>query len=190
MRIISGKHRGRRIEMSEKTEIRPTSGRTREAIFNILTHASFGRDGEPLLIGKRVLDIFCGTGGLGLEALSRGAQHVTFIDRNTSSLALARSNAERFGEADNVSFIRSDSTNLPPAMYPCTVAFADPPYNQGMAEPALASLRRQGWLEPNAIVIIELSARELLHVPEGYELLDERKYGNSKVLILRHLPLH
>lgn len=186
MRIISGKHRGRRIAMHDGSDIRPTSGRTREAIFNILTHGSFGREGESPLIGKRVVDIFCGTGGLGLEALSRGAQHVTFIDRNPQSLGLARENAEHFGELDNTAFIRSDSTQLPPATFACTVAFADPPYNKGQAAPALKSLKEQGWLEPNALVVLELSAHELIHLPEGYELMDERKYGNSKVLILRN----
>lgn len=187
MRIISGKHRGRRIAMHEGTDIRPTSGRTREAIFNILTHGSFGRSGESPLIDKRVVDIFCGTGGLGLEALSRGAKHVTFIDRNPQSLGLARENVERFGETENSAFIRSDSTQLPPATFPCTLVFADPPYNKGQAAPALKSLKDAGWLEHNALVVLELSAHELLHVPQGYELMDERKYGNSKVLILRSI---
>lgn len=187
MRIISGKHRGRRIAMNEDTDIRPTSGRTREAIFNILTHGSFGRNGESPLVGKRVIDIFCGTGGLGLEALSRGAEHVTFVDRNGPSLALARENVERFGETEHTTFIRSDSTQLPPATFPCTVAFADPPYNKGQAAPALKSLKDSGWLEPYALVVLELSAHELLHIPEGYELMDERKYGNSKILILRNI---
>lgn len=186
MRIISGKHRGRRIAMQDDADIRPTSSRTREAIFNILTHGSFGRGGESPLVGKRVIDIFCGTGGLGLEALSRGAQHVTFIDRSPQSLALARENTERFGESANAAFIRSDSTQLPPATFPCTVAFADPPYNKGQAAPALQSLKQGGWLEPNALVVLELYANELMHIPEGYEQMDERTYGNSKVLILRN----
>lgn len=186
MRIISGKHRGRRIAMHDDADIRPTSGRTREAIFNILTHGSFGREGESPLIDKRVVDIFCGTGGLGLEALSRGAKHVTFIDRNSQSLALVRENVANFKEEDATHFLRNDSTQLPPATFPCTVAFADPPYNKGQAAPALKSLKEQGWLEDNALVVLELSTHELLHIPEGFELMDERKYGNSKVLILRN----
>lgn len=185
MRIISGKHRGRRIAMHDDANIRPTSGRTREAIFNILTHGSFGRDGESPLVGKRVVDIFCGTGGLGLEAMSRGALHCTYIDRSPQSLSLARENVERFGETDAATFIRSDSTQLPPATLPCTVAFADPPYDKGQAAPALKSLKEQGWLEKNAIVVLELHVRELIHLPEGFELIDERVYGNSKVLILK-----
>ncbi len=187
MRIISGKHRGRRIQMHDNAHIRPTSGRTREAIFNILTHASFGRDGESPLVGKRIVDIFCGTGGLGLEALSRGAEHVTFIDQNGASLALARQNVQTFKEEANTQFIRSDSTLLPPATFPCTVAFADPPYNKGMAAPALKSLKANGWLEDEAIVVLELHAKELMQVPEGFELMDERTYGNSKVLILKNI---
>lgn len=187
MRIIAGKHRGRRIAMKDDSDIRPTSSRTREAVFNILTHGSFGRDGESPLIGKRVVDIFCGTGGLGLEALSRGASHVTFIDRNSQSLALARENTEHFKETANATFIRSDSTQLPPATFPCTVAFADPPYDQGQAVPALKSLKSQGWLEPNALIVLEVSAKELVTVPEGFEQMDERTYGNSKILILKNI---
>lgn len=187
MRIIAGKHRGRRIAMKDDADIRPTSSRTREAVFNILMHASFGRDGESPIIGKRVLDIFCGTGGLGLEALSRGASHVTFIDRNPQSLALARENVTNFKEQDNATFIRSDSTQLPPATFPCTVAFADPPYDKGQAAPALKSLKSAGWLEKDAIVILEISTKDLVQLPEGFEQIDERKYGNSRILILRNL---
>lgn len=187
MRIIAGKHRGRRIAMKDDVDIRPTSSRTRESIFNILMHASFGRDGENPIIGKRVVDIFCGTGALGLEALSRGASHVTFIDRSPQSLALARENITAYKETDNATFIRSDSTTLPNAQQPCTVAFADPPYDNGQAAPALISLRKGGWLEQNAIVVLEVSTKELVQLPEGFEQIDERKYGSSRVLILRNL---
>lgn len=186
MRIIAGKHRGRRINMPDGNDIRPTSSRAREAIFNILTHGSFGRDGDSPLIDKYVVDIFCGSGGLGLEALSRGAKHVTFVDRNPQSLALARQNVEHFKEMENVQFVRSDSVQLPPAPRPCTLAFADPPYNKGMAEPALKSLKTQGWLEPKAIVVLEISVHEMMFPPTGFTLLDERRYGSSKFLILRH----
>lgn len=187
MRIISGKHRGRRIAMKDDINIRPTSGRTREAIFNILMHASFGQNGENPLVNKRVVDIFCGTGGLGLEALSRGASHVTFVDRNPQSLALARQNVAHCKENDNAVFIRSDSTQLPPAVIPCALAFADPPYDKDQAAPALVSLRKSNWLEQGAIVVLEISARELIKLPEGFEQIDIRTYGNSKVLFLRNV---
>ena len=186
MRIISGKHRGRRIAMHDNDDIRPTSGRTREAVFNILAHGDFREDGVSLLEGARIIDIFCGTGALGLEALSRGAAHVTFVDKNPQSLALARQNVAHFKEEANVSFHRNDSTQLPPATLPCAIAFADPPYNKNMAKPALESLRKQGWLEPKAIVVLELSVHELIHLPEGYTLLSERRYGNSRIMILRN----
>lgn len=187
MRIIAGKHRGRRIAMKDDTSIRPTSSRTREAVFNILMHGSFGRDGENPLVGKRIVDIFCGTGALGLEALSRGAEHVTFVDRNPQSLALARENIANFKEEANAVCIRSDSISLPPAQKPCTVAFADPPYDMGQAVPALTSLRDNGWLENDALVVLEVSTREAVIPPEGFEQLDERIYGNSRILILKYL---
>ena len=183
MRIISGKHRGRRIQMHEGKEIRPTSGRTREAIFNILTHADFA---ENKLAGGRVVDIFCGSGALGLEALSRGADHITFVDRNPQSLSLARENTERFGEIENARFIRNDSTQLPPAPIPCSLAFADPPYNKGKAIPALKSLHENGWLEDGAIVVLEISEHDVVDTPAPYTLEDERKYSKSRVLFLRY----
>lgn len=187
MRIIAGKHRGRRIAMKDDAGIRPTSSRTREAIFNILMHNNFGLEGDNIIVGKRIVDIFCGTGALGLEALSRGAEHVTFIDRNPQSLALVRETAAHFKEEQNAAFVRSDSTALPKATRSFSVAFADPPYDQGQAAPALNSLRQNGWLEQNAIIVVEISAKELIQLPEGFEQLDERKYGNSKVLILRNM---
>lgn len=187
MRIIAGKHRGRRIAMKDDAGIRPTASRTREAIFNILMHNNFGLEGENVIVGKRIVDIFCGTGGLGLEALSRGAQHVTFIDRNPQSLGLVRETVANFKEEENAAFIRSDSTALPKATRAFSVAFADPPYDEGQAAPALTSLRQNGWLETNAIVVVEISSIELIQLPEGFEQLDERKYGNSRVLILRNL---
>ena len=187
MRIIAGKHRGRRIGMKDDIDIRPTSSRTRESIFNILMHNNFGLDGENVIVGKRIVDIFCWAGSLGLEALSRGAEHVTFIDRNPQSLALVRETIATFKEEANSAIIRSDSTALPKAARPFSVAFADPPYDQGMAAPALTSLRQNGWLEQNAIVVVEISAKELIQLPEGFEQLDERTYGNSRVLILKNL---
>ena len=110
MRIIAGKHRGRRIDVVDTTRIRPTSSRTREAIFNIISHGEFARAADSPFIGKRVMDLYCGTGAFGLEALSRGAGHVTFVDNNRESLALAQHNAERMGEKPHTQFLQNEKT--------------------------------------------------------------------------------
>lgn len=186
LRIIAGKHRGRKIETKENKNIRPTGSKARGAIFNILAHGSFGPGGQSPLIGQRVLDIFCGTGALGLEALSRGAAHATFVDQSNDSITLARKNALHFGEEGNTQFLRSDSTSLPPARSKVALAFMDPPYNSGLAVKSLASLHAQQWLVPGAVVVVETSAKEKLAVPEHYETFDEREYGNTKIIFLRY----
>ena len=183
LRIIAGRHKGRKIETREHAEIRPTGAKARGAIFNILIHGTFGGDASPL-IDKPVIDLFCGTGALGLEALSRGATHVTFVDQSSESIGLARANVKSMGEDENAHFIRNDSTSLPPARLKCSVAFLDPPYNSGLAPKSLASLHKQGWLEKGAVAVVEISVRETLLPPEGYALHDERIYGNTKVVIL------
>ncbi len=184
--IIAGKHRGRKIETKRNATIRPTSSRARGAVFNILMHGQFGADGNSPLIDKSVIDLFCGTGALGLEALSRGAAHVTFVDGSSESIALASANVKNLKEEQNAHFLRNDSTTLPPARRTCSLAFLDPPYNSGLAVKSLASLSSQGWLEDNAVAVIELSAKEIFIPPEHYLLFDERKYGNSKIVFLRY----
>jgi 16S rRNA (guanine966-N2)-methyltransferase len=186
LRIIAGKHRGRKIESKENASIRPTGSRARGAIFNILMHGRFGTQENSPLIDKPVLDLFCGTGALGLEALSRGAGHVTFVDRSAESIALARQNAKQMGEEDNTHFLRSDSASLPAARKRFTLAFLDPPYDSGLALKALKSMDAQGWLEKDAVVVVELSAREALVPPESYTMFDERKYGNTQIVFLQY----
>jgi 16S rRNA (guanine966-N2)-methyltransferase len=187
LRIIAGKHRGRKIDIKESKGIRPTGSKARGAIFNILMHGLKGPQGESALVEQPVLDIFCGTGALGLEALSRGASSVTFVDQSQESINLARQNALRMGEESTTHFIRSDSTSLPPARRPVALVFMDPPYNSGLVEKALLSLHRQGWLMQEGVVITEVSVKEKLNVPEYYDLFDEREYGNTKLLFLRYI---
>ena len=185
LRIIAGKHRGRKIETSNAKTLRPTAGRTREALFNILSHGEFsGVDNSPF-IDRQVADLFCGSGALGFEALSRGAAGVTFVDQSQDSLNLARSTAETLKEMSQVRLLRSDSSQLPPSLVRHSLVFIDPPYNSGLAPKALGSLRRQHWLEKNAVCVVEVSARETLEPPEGFTLFDERKYGNTTVFLLR-----
>ncbi len=186
LRIIAGKHRGRKIFMKEGNDIRPTGGRAREAIFNILMHGQFGGENSPL-IDKRVVDLFCGSGALGLEALSRGAAHVTFVDQSAESLGLVKSNLEYFGEEQSCKTFRCDSSNLPKAQAKYSLAFMDPPYKSGLAPKALASLANGGWLEPDAVAVAEVSQKETIDVPPMYTLIDQRDYGNNRIYFLRYV---
>lgn len=184
MRIIAGRHKGRKIEVLPDKNVRPTSGKAREAIFSILTNARF-LDGESAVEEKCVADIFSGSGAMAFEALSRGAAHAVLVDKNPENLKLARSLAERFGERAQTDFLRADASNLPKAKRPCELVFLDPPYHSGLGLPALKSLAAQGWLQEDAIIVLELATREDMTLPEGFELMDERRYGAAKVLILK-----
>lgn len=186
LKIIAGKHRGKNIQTKKNSAIRPTGARTRGAIFNILMHGQFGGHEHSPLIDKSVIDLFCGTGALGLEALSRGAKHVTFVDEASDSIVLANANVAHMNETANVQLIRSDSTALPKARRTCSLAFLDPPYNSGLAIKSLRSLDTQGWLEDGAIAVVEVSNRETLTPPDHYIVFDERRYGNTKIILLRY----
>lgn len=184
--VIAGKYRGKKLRTKASASIRPTGSRARGAVFNILMHGKFGTHENSPLIDKSVIDLFCGTGALGIEALSRGAAHVTFVDQSSESIALVRENVAHMQAESNVHFIRSDSTALPVARTSCHLAFLDPPYNSGLAVKSLASLDTQGWLENGAIAVVELSKKEHLTPPEHYTIFDEREYGNTKIVFLEY----
>lgn len=187
MHIISGKHKGRRIETinNKSKDLRPTTGVAREALFNILTHGQFADGGKTILDGARVLDLFCGSGALALEALSRGAAFAVFIDIEKKHLDVAQKNVEKIGELTNTTFIRANSSTPPPAHLSCNVVFIDPPYNQGLAQTTLTNLINGNWLAKNAIVVVETSKREEITIPDGFDELENRHYGNSRIRILR-----
>jgi 16S rRNA (guanine966-N2)-methyltransferase len=191
IRIIGGKHRGRSIATPEGLGTRPTSNRARESLFNILAHASWSEDGASRLVGARVLDAFAGSGALGLEALSRGAAHATFLDTDADAVRLIGENLRKLGEAANAKVVRADAARPPPsrADEACDVVFLDPPYRSGLAVPALAALADSGWLKPGAIVAVELASTEDLAPPAGFEALDERRYGAARIAILRRMPV-
>jgi 16S rRNA (guanine966-N2)-methyltransferase len=186
MRIVAGKHRGRRIAAPEGHDVRPTSDRAREALFNILQHGDFTTAGTSPLIDARVLDVFAGSGALGLEALSRGAAHVTCIENSATARSALRANAKALGETARVTVVQADATKPPPASAPCTLVLMDPPYRSGLAAPALAALAERGWLADGAICVVEISAAESLETPAGFTPLDERRYGKAKLVFLRH----
>lgn len=185
LRIVGGKHRGRTIATPEGLGTRPTSNRAREALFNILAHANWREDGTSPLIDARVLDAFAGSGALGLEALSRGAAHATFLDSDATAIRLIGENLRKLGETAAAKVVRADATRPPSAREACDLVFLDPPYRSGLASAALAALAAAGWLRPGAIATVELANTEDLPPPAGFEALDERRYGAAKIVILR-----
>src|ERR1043165_9698876 len=181
MRIVGGRLRGRALAAPKSQAIRPTADRLRESLFNILTHAY----GDPIT-GARVLDLFAGTGALGLEAVSRGAAFALFVDDGAEARALLRQNVEALGLAAMTKVFRRDATKLGPAhpVEPFSLAFLDPPYAKGLAERALASMREGGWLTQDALAVVEEEAAAF-RPPEGSEELERRSYDDTEFAILR-----
>lgn len=182
MRIVAGRFKGAALAAPKGSATRPTSDRLRETIFNILAH---GVDLD--LDGLRVLDLFAGTGALGLEALSRGARFCTFIEEAVEPRGIIRRNVETMGLTGATKLFRRDAARLGPAgtVEPFDLVFADPPYRKGLGEKALASALAGNWLRPGAICVLEEDAKAEIDLPVGFEVLDERISGDSKVLFLR-----
>ncbi|HSE78760.1 MAG TPA: 16S rRNA (guanine(966)-N(2))-methyltransferase RsmD [Alphaproteobacteria bacterium] len=185
MRIVSGKHRGRRLAAPHGDRVRPTGDRARQALFNILEHGRFAAGGGSPLIGARVVDLFCGTGALGLEALSRGAAFAILIDNDAEAIGAARANVRALGETSRVMLRQADATRPGPSPGQCRIAFLDPPYRGALAEPAITALAADGWLEPGGIVVVEIDGRETFTPPAGFALVDQRRYGRAKLIFLR-----
>lgn len=186
MRIVAGRHRGRRLSAPPGSVVRPTADRVRASIFNVLVH---GRAGLAL-DGAVVLDVFAGTGAFGLEALSRGARHATFIDNDGSALAALRKNVAALGEAERAALLRLDATAAAPpplaARAPADVVFLDAPYQSGASAPALAGLARRGWIAAGARCVVELGRGEPFAPPAGFTLIDERAWGRTRVAFLEY----
>jgi 16S rRNA (guanine966-N2)-methyltransferase len=185
IKIVGGKHRGRALATPEGLETRPTSSRARESLFNILAHASWRADGTSPLVDARVLDAFAGSGALGIEALSRGAAHATFLDSDAAAITAIGENLRKLGETGAAKVVRADATRPPPAREACDLVFLDPPYRSGSAGPALTALSEAGWVKPGAIATVEVASIEDLVPPPGFEAIDERRYGAAKIVILR-----
>lgn len=179
MRIIGGRLKGRRLLAPDGRGTRPSSDRLRESVFNILAHGDY-----PPLAGARVADIFAGSGALGLEALSRGAAKAVFVETARPALSALERNAGALGLDARVRILRCDATRLPRAGAPVDIAFLDPPYGKGLAEPALASLLAGGWLAPEALVVVETGSDEALITPAGLTLVDRRDIGGSRLWLL------
>ncbi len=188
MRIVAGRHRGRRLVAPEGLAVRPTGDRAREALFSVLASGRL-TGGENALAGAVVLDAFAGSGALGLEALSRGADHAVFMENQASALAALARNLATLDEEERATVLRADVLHPPRpagrAVQGCGLALLDPPYNQGRAAPALAALAEAGWLAPGALVSVELMAGEPFEPPPGFTPLDSRKYGKARIIFLR-----
>lgn len=183
MRIVGGRLRGARLVAPGGNSVRPTSDKVRESIFNILAH---GVDFE--IEAARVIDLFAGTGALGCEALSRGARFCLFVDDAPASRGLIRQNIETLELTGVTRVFRRDAARLGPAgsVKPFDLLFADPPYGKALAEQALAAASEGGWLTPGAVCVLEERADAGLAPPEGFVLLDKRRYGDTAITFLRY----
>lgn len=183
MRIIGGKWRGRVLVAPEGRAVRPTSDRAREAVFNMLLHRF--EDEDWSLEGARVVDAFAGSGAMGLEALSRGAAHATFIDNARDSVTAIRANAHALDLLAAADIVTADATRPPRTVAPCSLAFLDPPYELDIARDALAALAGAGWLAPGALCVVEVKATSELVPPPDFRIEDERVHGKARIVFLR-----
>jgi 16S rRNA (guanine966-N2)-methyltransferase len=190
MRIVGGKSRGLTLAAPKDERVRPTSDRVREALYNILAHNDFGIGFR--IEGARVLDLFSGTGALGLEALSRGAKYVLFVDDHAESRGLVRRNVEAMNATGATKIWRRDATALGEmaanAGGPFDLVLLDPPYRKDLLGPAMMSAREGKWLAEKALIVAEMAADENFIAPTGFALIDERDYGQTKVLVMRADP--
>ncbi len=180
MRITGGRLRGRILKSPPSDAVRPTSDRLRETVFNILAHAY----GNPVE-GARVLDVFAGTGAMGLEALSRGASFAFFVEQSVTACAIIRANVQALGVEGTSRVLRRDACKpgIAPQGQKFDLVFLDPPYGRGLAPPALAALRNGGFLAKDALLVIEEFAAAKIDLPDGFALLESRRYGETRIVL-------
>lgn len=184
MRIVAGRYKGRTIKVPSGNTVRPTADRVRQAIFNVLEH------GAPAIsiAGQRVVDLFAGSGALGLEALSRGAETAIFVETAAQSRASIRANIEAFGAGGITKILKRDATDLgpaTPATSGCGLAFLDPPYGKDLVPAALSQLAEGDWLVSGATVVIEEDGAVDVALPTGFALIEQRTYGGTSVRFAR-----
>ena len=183
MRIVAGKFRGRRLQAPRDQSIRPTTDRNRESLFNVLSH------NWPEHLRGKVLDVFAGTGALGLEALSRGSSHCVFVEKNRQGLSLIEEHVASFGLADQARIVRADATRpgVADPWAPFDLIFADPPYGRGLGEKAMAALAEKGWFAKGAIIVLEEKRGCLPDASTRFEKLDQRDSGDTSIGIYKYV---
>lgn len=182
LRVVGGEFRGRGLQTPPGLATRPTSDRARQAVFNILEHAGWAE--RALIDEARVLDAFAGTGAMGIEALSRGAQDAVFIEQDRAALQALKGNIATFGLGGRTQVIVQDATRLaqkPLHILPRTLVFLDPPYGKNLGTPCVAALQRGGWLAAGAVIVMEMAKKEPEPLPEGFDIKDTRDYGVARV---------
>ncbi len=186
MRIVGGTHRGRVLNAPEGRDTRPTLDRVREALFSILSHASrwYEDDFNPLYDGI-ILDAFAGSGALGLEAVSRGADQAVFFDNDRKAIAIIEQNIDTLRISDQARAQRADATKPPRASQPASMVFLDPPYGKELIEPSIAALAKAGWIDGDTLIVAERDPRDPEIALDGFELCDSRKYGRCQIDIGR-----
>lgn len=189
MRIIGGRFRGTRLSApgaagGGEAHLRPTSDRAREALFNLLAHGDFGEPPPP--DGRRVLDLFAGTGALGLEAMSRGAARAVFVEDLPKARALIRENVDRLGLTGQTKIWRRDATRLGPCRgEPYDLVFCDPPYGTDLGRRALASAHEGGWIAPDAVIVLEGAPEDPEPDAPWFRVVDRRRYGEARLTLAR-----
>jgi len=179
-RIIAGRHKGRRLDVPAGRNIRPTTDRMRERVFSMLMHSRY-----PDMVGARVADLFAGTGALGLEALSRGAAHVTFVEQAATSLQCLKANIAALQAGADTTVLRTNASTLPPARGAHDVIFMDPPYRMGLVRPALDAVLKGGWLAEDGVIVCELARDDDTEFPQELALVDERQQGQQRIVFLK-----
>ncbi|WP_262694243.1 16S rRNA (guanine(966)-N(2))-methyltransferase RsmD [Kordiimonas aquimaris] len=180
-RIIAGKHRGRRLQVPTGNNVRPTTDRMRERLFSMLSHTRY-----PDIDGAIVADIFAGTGALGLEALSRGAEHVTFVENARASLDCLNTNIKTLGVSANADIRRDSAMQIGLTASPCNIIFMDPPYRQNLVEPTLNRLASNDWIADDNVIVCEIASDDPKPDVAGFEILDERTQGQQCMLFMRY----
>lgn len=185
MRIVGGEYRGRALSSPSGLKTRPTSDRARQAVFNIIEHASWRT--RDLLEGAEIMDVFAGTGAMGLEALSRGGRHAVFVEKDFNAVRACEENIKNLSVESVSLLMKQDALKISPRpMYlaPRTLVFLDPPYGMALGEQALSVLLEKDWLHETAVCVLEMAKKEPENIPQGFKLLDERDYGVARVCFL------
>ena len=185
MRIIAGKHRGRAIATPSGRAMRPTSDRVRESLFNILEHRDNDRETDSVLNDAIVLDVFAGSGALGLEALSRGARHCIFMEQSRTLCDGLAQTISNLKETETCQVLQVDGTRPPPTSEAASLAFLDPPYRKDLLPVSLVALLDRGWIDGQTLCCGEMDVRDSFEMPQGFLMMDDRSWAKTRIVLLK-----